>query len=109
MVSPSSGSAFLPEGGHLDDLVSEAHVAQPEPSPDDEAVAEELLHLLGRGVGADIEVLRLAAKEQIAHAAADQERLEAGTAEPIENPQRIGIDLLSGQRVLRAGEDPRLH
>src|SRR4029453_14545609 len=39
-----------PEGGHLDDLPPEAHVAEPEPAPDDEAVPEELLDLLGMRV-----------------------------------------------------------
>ncbi len=72
-----------PEGRHLDDLPTEMHVRQPEPTPDQTAVSEQLLDLLRSRVGGDVEILRLAAYQQVAHGATDQEGAVAGFLEAI--------------------------
>ena len=45
------------EGRHLDDLLAEADVREPEAPADQAAVAEQPPDLLGRGIGRDVEVL----------------------------------------------------
>ena len=61
------------EGRDLDDLHAEAHVREMEAPADQAAVAEQPPHLLGVGVGRDVEVLRAQAEQQVAHGATDQE------------------------------------
>ena len=69
------------ESGHLDHLVvapaAEHHVNDAKAPPDDEGAAKQRLHLFGRCVGGDIEVLRPQPKQQVAHRAADDVSLEA--------------------------------
>jgi hypothetical protein len=84
------------------------HVRQTEAPADDPAVAEELLDLVGLRRGADVEVLRLAAQEQVAHAAADQVRRVVGLIEPVENFQGFWIDELARQHVLGSRHDLRV-
>src|SRR5262249_1394475 len=57
------------ERRHLDHLRPEAHVGQPEPPPDNPAVSEQLLDLIRVRGGADVEVFRTPAKQEIANAA----------------------------------------
>ena len=59
------------------DFGADVHVHEPEAPADDERAAEQRLHLLRRRVGGDVEVLGLDAEQQVAHRAADHERLEA--------------------------------
>ena len=70
------------EGRHLDHLVvaaaAEHHVHDAKAPADDEGAPEQRLHLLGRGVGGDVEVLRPQADQQVAHRAADDVGLVAG-------------------------------
>jgi hypothetical protein len=61
------------EGRDLDDLAAEDHVREAEAPADQAQVAEQRLDLLGRRVGGDVEILRMAADQQVAHGAADQE------------------------------------
>ena len=62
--------------------LAEHDVREAEAAADQAAVAEQALDLLGRRVGGDVEILRMAAEQQIAHGAADQEcrhsRIRAG-------------------------------
>ena len=60
------------ERGRLDDLRSEEDVREAEAAPDDAAVLEEAPDVVGRRAGDDVEVLGLAAEQQVADAAADQ-------------------------------------
>ncbi len=69
--------ARRPKRRHLDDLAPEEHVRQTEAPADQAAVAEQPLHLLGQRIGGDVEILRLDADQQVAHAAADQKCHEA--------------------------------
>ncbi|MNT35680.1 hypothetical protein D3C72_1717150 [compost metagenome] len=49
-----------------------------EAAADDARAPEQRLHLLGRGVGRDVEILGLDAEQQVAHGAADDIGLVAG-------------------------------
>src|SRR5690606_31647202 len=90
------------EGRHLDDLAAEHHVRQTEAATDQPAVAEQVLDLLRRGVGGHVEILGRTADQQVAHGAADQERVEAAVLQSIQDAERIGADLLAGNPVLTA-------
>jgi hypothetical protein len=57
---------------------------------------------------ADVEILRTTAEEQVADAAADQIRDVIALMEPIEDLQRIGIDLLPRNRMRVPRDDDRL-
>jgi hypothetical protein len=59
---------------HLDDVAPETDMRKPEPPPDQAAVAEQLFHLLRMRVRDDVEILRMAVEQQVAHASADNER-----------------------------------
>ena len=101
------GRQLTTERGDLDRLGAEAHMRKPEAAADDPAVPEQLFHLVGMRAGADIEVLRPAAEEQVAHAAADQVRGVVTLVKAIQNFQRIRIDLFAGDRVPGARHDHR--
>ena len=70
------GDRFLRLGGRrrgaksrdLDDLPAEEHMREPKAPADQAAIAKQPLHLFGQRVGRDVEVLRLDAEQQIAHA-----------------------------------------
>jgi len=59
-------------------------------------------------VGRDVEILRLYAEQQVAHGAADQERLVAALAQPIQHAQRARRDVGPRDRMIGAGNDDRL-
>ena len=56
---------------------------------------------------ADIEILWLSAQKQIADTPSDEIRPVVMLLEPVENLQRIGIDLFAGDRVFGARHDHR--
>ena len=59
-------------------------------------------------VRADVEVLRPAAEDQVADAAADEVRDVVVLLEPVENTQRVRIDVTSRNRMALAGYNNRL-
>src|SRR5262249_22952242 len=92
----------------LDDLAPrEEDVGEPEPPPDQAAVAEEPPDRLGVGVGPDVEVLGSPGEQQVPDAAADEVCLVSGAGEPVEDLQCIRVDLAAGDRVLAARPDAR--
>ena len=93
------------ERGDLDRLGPEHHMRQAEAPPDQAAIAELLLDLLGRRVGRDVEVLRVAAEQQVAHGTADEIRLEPGVAQAIQHAQRVRADVPTRDAVLFARND----
>ena len=104
------GVGIAPEGRDLDDLaVVEVHVDQPEAPADDPRVAEQPADLVRLRVRADVEVLRLAAEHQVAHAPPDQVRHVAGVVQPVEDLEGVGGYVSSGDRMLGPGDDPRFH
>jgi hypothetical protein len=82
-------------------------VREAEAPPDQPAVAEQLLDLLRQRVGGDVEILGRDAKQQVAHATADEIGLEARVLEPVQHAQRVRRDMLTGDRVLVATDHPR--
>ena len=68
---------------------------------DDEGAPEQRLHLLGRGVGGDVEVLRAQADEQVAHRAADDVGLVAGVGERRDDLDGALVDQRRVDAVLR--------
>ena len=82
------------EGGRLDDLRAEEDVRQAEAAADDAAVAKQPPDLVGRGAGGDVEVLGLAAEQQVAHAAADQVGGVIEAAQPQDHLGGVGVDLI---------------
>ena len=76
----------------------EKHLDEPEASPDEAAIPKQIPHLFRRGARRDVEVLRNPAKEQVAHATADEIRLVPLGAEARNYPEGIGVELLTGNR-----------
>ena len=62
----------------------------------------------GMRVGADVEVLRPAAEQQVAHAAADEVGGVVELLQPIQHFERVRIDVPPRNRVLRPRDDHRL-
>jgi hypothetical protein len=94
------------EGCDLDDLASEEHVRQAKAAADQPAVAKQTFHFLRQRIRSDVEILRLHADQQIAHAAANQERFEAAIAQAVQHAQRVGRDVGAGDGVLGPRDDP---
>ena len=88
------------ERRHFEHLRADVHVHQPEPAADDVRAAEQRLDLLGRRVGRDVEVLRRQAEQQVAHRAADDERLEAGFVQLLGHHARAARHLVAAHRML---------
>ena len=79
-------------------------MSQPEPPPDEPAVAEELSEFIGTGIGGHIEVLRVAAEQKVSNSAANQKGLMASTLEAVKDLERVAGDVGPGEIVLRAGD-----
>ncbi len=99
------------EGRDLDDLLLapavERHVDDLEASPDDARAPEQRLHLIGRGVGRDVEILGLDAEQQVAHRAADDERLVARLLQRGSDFDRIAGQQCRVDAVFFHGDDAR--
>ena len=95
------------EGRNLHHHFAEQDVHQPEAPADDAGVAEDPADLLRLRVGGDIEILRLAAEQEIAHAAAHHVGEIPRLLQAIEDLQRLFLDPAAGDRVLGTGNDAR--
>jgi hypothetical protein len=82
-------------------------VGQSEPAADQAAIAEQLLDLFRRGIGGDVEVLRVATDQQVADGATYQVGTKAGLAQPIQDAQRVGTDVAARDIVLVARNKPQ--
>jgi len=102
------GIDLTPECRDLDRLRAELDVREPEAAPDDPAVAEELLDLMRMRRGADVEVLRAPAEQQIANAAADQVRDVMMFVQTVEDLECIGVDVAARDRMIRSRHDGRV-
>ena len=91
-------------------LMEDACAAQrtAEAAADQSTVGEELLDLLRRGIGGDVEVFGRPAKQQIAHTAADQIGLVAGLVQAIEHLQGVVTDLATRDGMLVSTENQAL-
>ena len=102
------GAGARAEGRDLDDLPAHAHVREPEPAADEPAAPEEAPHGLRRRGGRHVEVLRLEAQQQVAHASADQVGAVAGVGQRFENLEGAPADVGVGDAMLRRGDDDGL-
>jgi len=66
-------------------------MGEAEPPADEPAVPEDLLDLVGTGVGGDVEVLGLTAEEQIAHPAADEVGKMTRLLEAVKDRTALGL------------------
>ncbi len=80
-------------------------MGQTKPAADDPAIAEQPLDLRRMRVGADVEVLRRPAEQQIPDAAADQIGQVIGLIETIEDAKRVRVNLAARYSVLGARND----
>jgi hypothetical protein len=93
-------------------------VGKPKPPADQARAREHLDDLFGRGLRGDVEVLGRLAEQQVAHAAADDVRLEAGLLEftndvggdraKFSEPNSVlglgnGDEMIDGVLLVRAG------
>ena len=95
------GLRVLAERRRLDDLLPEAHMRQTEAAPDQEAVAERVLHLVRLGARADVEILRRASQQKIPHATAHEVGGVAELVKTVQDPQRIRIDIFARNAMIR--------
>ena len=72
---------------HLNRLAALHHMHNLKPPPDNPAAAKQTMHLLGRGAGCHIKILRLDAQQQIAHRTAHQIRLKPRPMQALQHPQ----------------------
>ncbi|CAM2144817.1 hypothetical protein PT2222_160170 [Paraburkholderia tropica] len=108
------------ESRDFDDFLAELHVHDLEAAADDARAAEQLLHLVGRGVRGHVEVLGRDAEQQVAHRAADDERAKTrllqafGHAHSVAGDQRrvdavhVGREDHGRDRLARAHGGARL-
>jgi hypothetical protein len=98
-----------PEGRHFDRLGAEPDMGQAESPPDDPAIPEQALDLIGMRRRADIEVLGASAEQQIANAAAHEVGDVLVLMEAVQHLERVRIDLAARDRVLGSRHDNRFH
>ncbi|OQC09210.1 MAG: hypothetical protein BWX79_01475 [Alphaproteobacteria bacterium ADurb.Bin100] len=106
-----------PKGRHLDDLMlapaPENHVHDAKTASDDKRPPEQGFHLLGRGVGGDVKVLRAQSDQKIPHGAAHDIGLVAALLERahhVEGPliDQFGVDTVNVDCDLLAFAEPGL-
>ncbi|EGD09045.1 hypothetical protein XVE_2677 [Xanthomonas vesicatoria ATCC 35937] len=78
---------------------------QTKTAADQAAIAEQRFDFFRRGTGGDVEILGVAADQQIADRAADQIGAKAGFAQAVQHAQRVGADVLARNGVLIAWDD----
>ena len=97
----------LAEGRDLDGLGAELDVRETEPPADDPAVPEEPFDLIGMRIGADVEVFRPAAQQQIADAAAYEIGDVTLLLEPLKDAKSVRINVPARDRMICAWDDDR--
>ena len=88
------------ESRHFNDLPAEHHMRETEAAADQPAITEQATYILRARIGGNIEILRLAPEQQIAHTTANQMGLIARILQAVQHLQRIGADIAPGNRVL---------
>src|SRR5581483_837519 len=102
-----AGRDLTPERGDFDHHGTELDVRQAEAAADDPAVAEELLDLIRMRRRTDVEIFGMTAEEEVADAAADEVGDVIALPEPIEDFQRVRIDVTPRDRMLITRYHPR--
>jgi hypothetical protein len=80
-------------------------VRQPESPADNPAIPEEALDLRRMCVGADVEVFRFPAKQEIANAAADEIGDVLRFVKSIEDAKSVRVDVSARNTVIRSRDD----
>ena len=80
----------------LDDLVTVVHVGEAEAPPDQPAVAKQPADVFRQRVSRDVKILGLDAEQQVADAAADEERLVTSVLQAVEHLQCRRRNLCAG-------------
>ena len=97
---------LAPESGDLDELSSpEKHMGDAETAADEPRVAEDFLDLMRVGIRGQIEIFRGLFQKKVADTSADQVGNKPVIPEPVKNLQGFRVDILPGERMLRAGDD----
>ncbi len=94
-----------PERRNFDHLTAKADMCQPEPPPDEAAVAEQGPDLFGVRVSRNIEVLRMQLEQRITYPAAYQKRLKSRLVPPVQDFERALGNFCPRYIVGRAGND----
>ena len=81
--------AAAAESRHFDDLAAHPNMDDAKTPPDDARPRQHGAHVFRRGFGGDIEILRRAPDEQVAHAAAHQVGIEPGGAQFLHHRQGV--------------------
>ena len=89
-------------------LRADVHVNEAEPATDDIGAPEQRLHLLWRGVGRDVEVLRCQAEQQVAYCAPDDERPESRLVQLFRHHARAAGHLILPHGMLVRDVDARI-
>ena len=108
-VSPSSGSACRRKVETSTTLRPKRTWQSRKRRPTMKQFRKSFFTCWGWARGADVEVLRLAAEQQVAHAAAHQVGHEAVVLQAIEDLEGIGVDVLAGDGVLGPRQDAGRH
>ena len=95
------------ERRHLEDVGADVDMHEAEAAADDVRAPEQRLHLLGRRIGGDVEVLRRQAEHEIAHRAADDERPEARLVQLLDDGAGAACDLLAPDGMIARRVDAR--
>src|SRR5205823_14376593 len=90
------------EGRYFHRFAAHHHVHQPETPPDDQGAAKQRLHLLGSGIGRDVEVLRHDAEQQVAYRAAHDVGLKTRLAQHRAYLGGSGAERLARETVFAA-------
>ena len=90
----------------LDDLATEDDMSDAKTTPDQARIAKQVAHLLGRRARRDVEILRVATHEQVAHRAADQITGVTGIAQAVQHAQCVRADVLARDRMRVARNRP---
>jgi hypothetical protein len=92
------------EGRDFDDLaVLEVDVCETKAPSDDSAIAKEALDLSGRGRRSQVEIFGATVEQQIAHAPANQIRAVIEARQPLNDLDRIGVEVPAGDRPMHHG------
>ena len=81
-------------------FLPELHVRQAEPPADDPAVAEGALDFVWVRRRRDVEILGVTVEQQVTDAAPDQKGRVIELAQAVQHLQRVGVDVLAGDRVI---------
>jgi hypothetical protein len=83
-------------------------MSQAESPADQAAAGENLLYLLRRRAGGNVEILRHLAQQQVANTAADDKSLEAGVLQFTNDIGGVRTELLQPDPVLGLGDGDKL-